>query len=70
MADITKCSGEGCLLKDNCYRFTAESSDCLQSYLAEVPYDKELNTCSLLWSDKSEQILDQLKSIMNPKTKK
>jgi len=65
MSDITKCKGEECLLKDNCYRFTAESDEFWQSYFLRSPYDKELNTCEMLWSDKSEQILDQLKNIMN-----
>jgi len=27
MADITKCKGEGCPIKESCYRFTAEASE-------------------------------------------
>ena len=37
MPDITKCTGEGCPLKDKCYRFTCRP-DYLQSYFVEVPY--------------------------------
>ena len=36
MSDITKCSGEGCPIKEKCYRFTAKS-DVYQSIFLEVP---------------------------------
>jgi len=48
MPDITKCSGEGCSLKKQCYRFTAKESK-IQSYLIEVPFNKKLKTCNLYW---------------------
>jgi len=31
MVDFTKCKGEGCCLKDQCYRYTAKASEW-QSY--------------------------------------
>lgn len=37
MADITMCKGEGCLVKDRCYRFTARVTPDWQSYFMESP---------------------------------
>jgi hypothetical protein len=36
MTDITKCTGEGCPLKDTCYRFTA-TTGMYQSFFFESP---------------------------------
>ena len=48
MPDITKCSGDGCSLKKQCYRFLAKDSE-MQSYLIEIPFNKKLKTCNLYW---------------------
>lgn len=37
MADITKCTGTDCPIKENCYRFTAPVSDWNQSWFFECP---------------------------------
>jgi hypothetical protein len=37
MPDITMCSGDGCPLKENCYRYLAEADPYRQSYFAEAP---------------------------------
>ena len=34
--DITKCSGEGCILKDKCFRYLVKA-DIVQSYFSEIP---------------------------------
>ena len=39
MSDISKCTGEGCTMKDTCYRFKAESCEFAQSYFTEPPHD-------------------------------
>ena len=49
MADITMCEGTNCPLKENCYRFNAESNDLYQSYFTEVPFDKKTNDCEYYW---------------------
>ena len=49
MADITKCEGKGCPLKETCYRFTAVDSKFMQSYFTETPYNKEKENCKYLW---------------------
>lgn len=41
MADISKCFGGECPLKDTCYRFLVPSNDWHQSYFAEPPYKEE-----------------------------
>jgi hypothetical protein len=35
MPDITKCSGSGCMLRETCYRYTAESSEFRQSWFSD-----------------------------------
>jgi hypothetical protein len=49
MADITKCEGTGCKLKENCYRYMATSSEYRQSYFAMVPVDKTGTKCDHFW---------------------
>ena len=60
MADITKCKGEGCPIKESCYRFTVEASE-LQSYFFTPPFDGK--TCEMYWGKKSEFIYNELKNI-------
>ena len=44
MVDLTMGKGEGCPLKETCYRVTA-TPDELQSWFMEVPYDHKDNKC-------------------------
>lgn len=37
MPDITMCTGEGCPLKDECYRYKARPSDYRQVYFERPP---------------------------------
>lgn len=46
--DISKCNGEGCPLKELCYRFTSKNSPFWQSWI-EPPYDKKSDNCELFW---------------------
>lgn len=52
MADISKCMGEDCSLKEKCYRYTADDGDW-QSYLSYTPYEKSKNECELFWENNS-----------------
>jgi hypothetical protein len=45
MADITMCSGVGCPIRENCYRFTAPVNEHRQSMFMEIPCDNESKTC-------------------------
>ena len=49
MSDITMCSGFGCDMKHDCYRFTAERSHW-QCYFNVVPI-KDGN-CNMFWDNK------------------
>jgi hypothetical protein len=62
MPDITMCKGEGCPIKEHCYRHTAEADD-YQSFLVESPWDGK--TCKLFWGPQSKLIMDQLIKIVN-----
>lgn len=61
MADITMCTGDGCPLKESCYRFTSIASEYRQSYFFTPPFEN--NTCEMYWGKQSESIYQQLKNI-------
>lgn len=65
MPDITMCKGEGCPIKNHCYRYTTKPSEFMQSYFKESPWDGE--RCEMVWSNQSQQIYEQLKNILNDK---
>lgn len=58
MTDITMCSGEGCDLKNECYRHTAKSGTW-QSWFMEVPIKD--GKCDMFWDNKLKDIKDQKK---------
>ncbi len=47
MPDISKCTGDDCPIKDQCYRYRSISSNQRQSYIAIPPY-KDGN-CEAFW---------------------
>ena len=49
MADITKCRGTNCPLKESCYRFLAKDS-FRQSYFIYVPF--KYGKCNYYWNIK------------------
>lgn len=53
MADISKCVGTDCPLKNRCLRYTAPSSDFNQSYLLSVPFTQNslTSTCNYFLMD-------------------
>lgn len=50
MADITKCKGNNCPLKEFCYRFKVEDST-YQSYFVTEPYNEDAEDCEYFWED-------------------
>lgn len=52
MADITKCYGKDCPIKDNCYRFTAPAS-FFQYFFIEVPYKED--KCEHFWDNERRE---------------
>jgi hypothetical protein len=61
MADITKCNGGDCPVKESCYRFTAEASD-YQYYFMGIPFKD--GECEMYWGENSENIFNQLKDLL------
>jgi hypothetical protein len=51
MSDITMCSGLGCEMKNDCYRFTAERSHW-QYWFSVVPIKDA--KCEMFWDNKSK----------------
>ena len=68
MADITKCFGMECKIKESCYRYTAKESEFRQAYFADLPINSD-GSCDMYWGKEQENILNHLKDITNGKTK-
>lgn len=64
MADISKCTGYNCPVKEKCYRYTAPSDD-IQTFVLN-PYEiiDGKFTCDLYWGAGAEGVWKQLKDIM------
>ena len=64
-ADISKCTGEDCLIKEKCYRFTASVGKVKQSYFFKPPFEikDSVFTCEMYWGENAESIWKQLKDI-------
>ena len=58
--DITKCRGEGCDIKDVCFRFLV-APDAYQSYFCESPIKD--NVCDMFWGIVQQGMYTQLDSI-------
>lgn len=69
MADISKCSGEDCPVKEKCYRFTAPTSEFMQSYFFKPPFEIKdgVITCEMYWGEQADAIWKQLKDITDDK---
>lgn len=67
MADITKCRGDGCPVKIECYRYTAKASE-YQAYFVYPPIKNE--KCDYFWGEAQRSVYSQLKEIVKPKKKK
>ena len=59
MPDITKCKGTNCPVKEQCYRFTAEASEFMQSWFLDAPgehHDDGKFTCDKYWGEHADKI--------------
>jgi len=78
MADITKCTGDGCPIKESCYCFTAPAG-MYQSWFMEVPgtwgwrreefadgtvFDHRAFQCDMYWGEAQDAIMDTLDKIV------
>ena len=45
MADITKCSGDDCPIKEKCYRYTAIADPVWQSNFSITPFNFKNDWC-------------------------
>jgi hypothetical protein len=55
MADITKCKGINCPVRDNCYRYTARDSEFYQSWFVDDNVGKLVDnnfSCDEYWEVK------------------
>lgn len=63
MADITKCKGDECSIKESCYRFTAKASEFWQSWFLNSPIKD--GKCDMFWGVENDYTMKQIKDILN-----
>jgi hypothetical protein len=66
MADITKCKGINCPVRDNCYRYTARDSGFYQSWFVDNNVGKMVDnkfSCDMYWGENAEAVWEELKEI-------
>ena len=66
MADITKCKGINCPVKDNCYRYTARDSGFYQLWFIDDNVGKMVDnkfSCDVYWGENAETAWKELKEI-------
>jgi len=70
MADLTKCSGENCPIKDTCHRFTVPADPDRQSFFSEVPGFMEDGEfiCQFFWGKSHQSYYDQIQKIVKGET--
>lgn len=68
MADITKCYGEGCPVKTECYRFTSKPNNIYQSYFLKSPIKKD--KCDMFWGENQQYIYETINTITKPRKTK
>lgn len=66
MADITKCTGRGCDLRETCYRFTAPKG-MWQSYFMTSPIKD--GECEMYWGEAAKATYDQFKETLKTNEK-
>jgi hypothetical protein len=58
MPDITMCGGEGCPMREKCYRYTAPESEYRQSFFTEAPWERDDESdeviCDHFWDNKDK----------------
>ncbi len=70
MADLTLCSGDGCPIKDSCYRFTTTPDPDRQSYFSNPPGVTEEGkfSCELFWGQNHQNFYKHIESIIKGET--
>lgn len=66
MEGLTKCTGEGCLLKLDCYRWTKAEPYKEELFFIEVPFNQVLKTCAYIWNDNAEELYKGLQRLTKP----
>ena len=63
---LTRCTGNNCLLRFHCHRFTKRDFKEDEMYFVEVPYEANKKDCSYLWNDNAEWLYQELERLTEP----
>ena len=67
MSDISKCPGNGCPVKEKCYRYTAKAG-VWQTWFSKEPFKiskKGVFKCDMFWGLDAERLYNQIVDIVN-----
>ena len=63
---LTKCTGEDCLLKYECHRFTKIDYHKEEVFFVIPPFDYQIETCQYIWNDNAEELFQGLQRLSKP----
>ena len=66
MEKLTKCTGEGCLLKYECHRFTEIDYHKEEVFFVIPPFNYKIETCQYIWNDNAEELFKGLQRLSKP----
>jgi hypothetical protein len=66
METLTKCTGEGCILKNKCFRYTKIDFFEDDFFFKKVPYNYKLNTCEYIWNENAENLYNGIQRLNKP----
>ena len=66
MEDLTKCTGEGCLLRYECYRFTEIDYHKEEMFFVKPPFSHKTETCKYIWNDNAEDLWNGINRLSKP----
>jgi hypothetical protein len=49
MTDISKCTGDGCPIKESCKRFRVPAAEHRQTFFTIPPYNHDEKKCDYFW---------------------
>lgn len=66
MDNLTKCTGDGCLLKYECHRYMQIDYYKEELFFVEVPFNQKLETCEYIWNDNAEELYKGIQRLSKP----
>lgn len=63
MEDLVKCTGVGCEIRKNCFRYLEREKNDL--YLSYIPYDEDIEDCEYFYGINHQMMDEGIERAMN-----